>query len=167
MTINNPTKNVYIALGSNLGNRLKNIKDAVLQIEKQIGTIVHKSNLYESTAVGYNSENTYYNCVILIASTLAPEIILEKLLAIENDLGRHRTKNEYEDRPIDLDLILYENLSFEIKTDFLELPHPRFLERDFVLIPLLEIADSEIKKSINSKKNHNISNNLKLIAKFY
>lgn len=150
MTFNNSKKNVYIALGSNMGNRLQCLKSAITSIENTIGRIVKKSSIYETEAQGYSSDNNYLNAVILCESELLPEEIMHHLLAIETLLGRKRNIIGYEDRPIDLDLLLIDSFQVKIQSPHLALPHPRILSRDFVTIPLLEVAKIEVSKELNS-----------------
>jgi len=141
----------FIALGSNLGNRLQNIRDAVAQIEEKIGEIVRKAPIYSSEAQGYHSENSYLNTVISCSSSFQPEEIMEKLLQIEYEMGRRRTQLDYEDRPIDLDFILHKSLNFHIATTLLKLPHPRFIEREFVLFPLMQIVSLSLREEIEKE----------------
>lgn len=150
MTFNNSKKNVYIALGSNLGDRLKNIEKAYGLITLELGEIFKKSSIYESKAQGYSSENNYYNSVILCQTEKTPESVLEILLNIEKKLGRERTSSDYQDRPIDLDLLVYDTFTFKMSTPHLELPHPRIFERSFVVVPLLEIAEDEVLEQVKS-----------------
>ncbi|HRO76105.1 MAG TPA: 2-amino-4-hydroxy-6-hydroxymethyldihydropteridine diphosphokinase [Crocinitomicaceae bacterium] len=150
MTFNNSKKNVYIALGSNLGDRLKNIEKAYGLITLELGEIFKKSSVYESKAQGYSSENNYYNSVILCQTEKTPENVLEILLNIEKKLGRKRTSSDYQDRPIDLDLLIYDTFAFKMFTPHLELPHPRIFERSFVVVPLLEIAEDEVLEQVKS-----------------
>ncbi len=141
--------NVYIALGSNIGDRLENLKQAIELIERNVGAILKKSSVYDSLAQGYASENNYLNAVILCETEKEPEEILLELQKIEIQLGRRKIKSGYEDRPIDLDIIIYENLNYTLSTPQLEIPHPRMFERNFVIIPLLEIADITLQNQVN------------------
>jgi len=151
MAFNNSKKNVYIALGSNLGNRLQHFKDAVVLIEQEIGKVIRKAALYESKAQGYVSENDFLNTVICCESEKSPEEVMQLLSGIESQLGRKRLKAGYSDRPIDLDFLVYENLTFRYSTPLLTLPHPRFLQRNFALIPLLEVADRLLNEQIHDE----------------
>lgn len=151
MAFNNSKKNVYIALGSNLGNRLQHFKDAVAHIEQEIGKVIRKASLYESKAHGFASENDFLNTVICCESEKGPEEIMQLLSGIESRLGRRRLKTGYSDRPIDLDFLVYENLTFRCSTPSLTLPHPRFLQRNFALIPLLEVADGLLNEQLHNE----------------
>lgn len=148
MAFNNSKKNVYIALGSNLGNRLQHFKDAVALIEQEIGNVIRKASLYESKAQGFISENDFLNTVICCESDKEPEKIMQLLSGIESRLGRKRLKAGYSDRPIDLDFLVYENLTFRHSSSLLTLPHPLFLQRNFTLIPLLEVADRLLNEQV-------------------
>ena len=128
----------YIALGSNKGDKFKNLQDAIDLIHVKIGAIIRISKVYKSPAFGFESDDFLNTCLVL-ESHLQPEIVLQELLAIENLLGRIRTQqNTYEARSIDLDIILVEDRIIETKT--LQVPHPEMQKRRFVLLPLCDIA---------------------------
>lgn len=127
---------IYLGLGSNLGDREKNLEKAISEIS-EFASVVLKSSVYESKPVGYTDQDDFLNMVIEIESELAPRELLGKLLQIESNLGRVRTiKNG--PRTIDVDILLYGDLS--LNEEDLIIPHPRMNERNFVLIPLSEIA---------------------------
>ena len=106
----------YIALGSNKGDKFKNLQDAIDLIHVKIGAIIRISKVYKSPAFGFESDDFLNTCLVL-ESHLQPEIVLQELLAIENLLGRIRTQqNTYEARSIDLDIILVEDRIIETKT---------------------------------------------------
>ena len=129
-----------IALGSNLGNRIENIKAAVRAIARLSEVkIIKASSVYETEPVGCDSDEKYYNAAILVETNASPALLLGECLGIEAAMGRHRTKKN-EPRIIDLDLILYEN--FRSESFELTVPHPRILERAFVMAPLLELYPS-------------------------
>jgi 2-amino-4-hydroxy-6-hydroxymethyldihydropteridine diphosphokinase len=131
-------KNAYIALGTNLGERLENLKRAVELINKEDALEVKSlSSVYETKPIGGPEQGNFLNACALIKSELTPTMLLLKLLEIENIMGRVR-EERWGPRIIDLDLLVYENVS--MNTPLLELPHPRLTERDFVLIPLSDIA---------------------------
>ena len=138
----------FLSLGSNLGNRALFLKKALLKLEKNVGEIQKISSVYESAAVGFKGFH-FYNIAIEMDSFYAPSEVLKKCLSIEKNLGR-KPQNKiatYKNRPIDIDLILCENLI--LKTENLILPHPRALERKFVLVPLCEIAPDIIFSGTN------------------
>jgi len=134
---------IYISLGSNLGDRARHLNTAKNAIIKNIGKIIAESSVYESEAVGFQG-NTFYNQVIKVETVLSPENLLQKTQKIEEKLGRtQKTAIEngvpvYRNRVIDIDILLYGG--FQIHTDILTIPHPRMLEREFVMKPLYEIT---------------------------
>ncbi len=129
---------IFILLGSNQGERERNLKLALLRIDQLCGTVIRKSLLYETAPWGFDSSDWFLNQVIQIKSNLSPESLLDKLLGIELELGRVRTNAQYSSRAIDLDLLYYS--SFHIQTKSLEVPHPRLHLRRFTLLPLCDIA---------------------------
>ncbi|MBN1117826.1 MAG: 2-amino-4-hydroxy-6-hydroxymethyldihydropteridine diphosphokinase [Bacteroidales bacterium] len=132
----------YIILGSNKGDRYKNIYKAKLLINSVIGTIETASSLYESEAWGYEDDMPFLNKIIKVKTSLNPEKVLEKCVIIEDSLGRVRTKNSYEARTIDIDILLFNDDI--INTPDLVIPHPRMHLRNFVLIPLSEICSEHL-----------------------
>jgi len=130
---------IYLALGSNLGNKHKHLNDAVIAISLELGNVLSVSSFYPSTPQGFKSENPFLNGVLLLDTELSPIQLLKKTQQIELSLGRTKKDTEnYEDRIIDIDILLYDNQIIDLPT--LKIPHPKMLERDFVLIPLTEIA---------------------------
>lgn len=129
-----------IALGSNLGNRIENLNTAIRAIAKLSGVkIIKASSVYETEPVDCESDAKFLNAEILVETSVSPAVLLGECLGIEAAMGRIRTKKN-EPRVIDLDLILYEG--FKSENYELTLPHPRALERSFVLIPLLDLYPS-------------------------
>lgn len=129
---------VYLSLGSNIENRLDHLKLAIQKIEDSIGSVLKKSSIYESEALGFISEISFYNMCIEIETNLSPEKLLKKTQEIEVEIGRKtKTTDQYTSRKIDIDIILYGNLTIE--TASLSIPHKKFSERKFVLLPLQEI----------------------------
>lgn len=129
---------IYIALGSNLGDRLANLQQAVNQIDNEIGQVLQCSSVYEVPAVGFSGA-IFLNACLVAESEKSPNAILQGLQAIEIEMGRKQaTEGLYRDRPIDLDLIMVEDEV--LHSDELTVPHPRFQDRLFVLQPLCEIA---------------------------
>ncbi|CEN49600.1 2-amino-4-hydroxy-6-hydroxymethyldihydropteridine diphosphokinase [Capnocytophaga canimorsus] len=141
---------IYIALGSNLGDRKIYLQQAIDAIEQRIGRVVQLSQLYETASWGFQAD-AFYNLCVLVRTDLSTQKCLEVLLSIENELGRVRSDTKlYQSRTIDLDILLYDNQIIE--TEELQVPHPQIQNRKFVLFPLVEIAHNEIhpvlKKSI-------------------
>ena len=128
---------VYFSIGSNKGNRSGLINEAIDKIDIIIGKVVQKSSIYETKSWGFNSNN-FYNICILLESTLTPELILNKILTIEKDMGRLKTTDQYSDRCIDIDILFFDNRIVNSKS--LEIPHPRIQLRKFVLTPMLELT---------------------------
>ncbi|MDY6017066.1 MAG: 2-amino-4-hydroxy-6-hydroxymethyldihydropteridine diphosphokinase [Oscillospiraceae bacterium] len=129
-----------IAIGTNLGNRIENINAAVRAIAKLSGVkIIKASGVYETEPVDCESDDKFYNAALLVETSVSPTLLLGECLGIEAALGRIRTKKN-EPRIIDLDLILYDG--FKSESYELTLPHPRVLERAFVMAPLLELYPS-------------------------
>lgn len=129
---------IAIALGSNLGNRRQNLTNAVGELEKEGCIVEAASAVYETEPAGYSSEHDFLNQVAVVSSRLEPRELLNRLLVIEQRMGRKRNEaGIVSDRIIDLDLLLYENIV--INTTHLILPHPRMASRNFVLVPLAEV----------------------------
>lgn len=128
---------VYLGVGSNLGNRCKNIKKAMSLLEGIPGIKLSKiSSLYNTLPVGGPKQRNFLNGAIKIKTNLSPLILLENLKGIEKKLGRRKTiKNG--PRQIDLDILFYGNILMNTKK--LRIPHPYMFERNFVLKPLKEI----------------------------
>ncbi len=128
----------YVGIGSNLGNRLKNCEEAVREIKKHPKITVSKESRWiETEPFGYKDQNKFINGVIELKTSLPPHSLFEVLLSVEKKMGRTRTI-KWGPRIIDLDLLLYDSL--HIKDAELTIPHPGIYERDFVKIPLREIA---------------------------
>ena len=129
-----------IALGTNMGNRIENINAAVRAIARLSGVkILKASAIYETEPVGCEEDDKYYNAALLVETSVSPAVLLGECLGIESAMGRFRTRRN-EPRIIDLDLILYE--SFRSESYELTVPHPRILERAFVMAPLLDLYPS-------------------------
>ena len=132
----------YLSLGSNQGDKLKNLQEAIHKIAENIGAIQKISSVYETGSWGYEGED-FYNICISVSTYLQPESLLKKLLIIEKELGRKRNKTkQYSDRRIDIDILLFDN-EIVFSKDVI-IPHPRMLDRKFVLVPLVEIAKNTI-----------------------
>ena len=132
----------HIALGSNKGDKFKNLQNAIDAIHMHIGNIKLISKVYKSPAFGFESDD-FLNCCLVLESYLEPQKVLENLLAIETNLGRERKEGVgYEARTIDLDIVFAEDSIINTKT--LQVPHPEMEKRKFVLLPLNDVA-SKIK----------------------
>ena len=140
-------KKVFLGLGSNLGDKRKNLDEAKIRIEESIGKIVNCSSVYQTEPWGFKSENDFLNMVICVETNLHPSGLLGRILMIESQMGRTRCDNQYSSREIDIDILLYEN---EIVDEIaLKIPHPKLHERRFVLVPLCEIGSEIIHPVLN------------------
>lgn len=129
---------VYISLGSNRGDRLKHLQDAIDLIFKKIGTIHIISKVYNTQAFGFKSDD-FLNCCVFLETELDAKPLIKAVLAIEKTLGRTRSKSAgFEARTIDLDILFFEEEVVNTKT--LKIPHPELQNRKFVLQPLNDIA---------------------------
>ena len=136
---------VYLGLGTNLGDKEQNLRDAVQKIEEQVGKIVSLSAFYVTAPWGFSSDNSFLNAAVCVETKLSPLEVLQETQMIEKELGRTQksVNRMYSDRLIDIDLLLYEDLVLSVISSSgleLTLPHPLMTERDFVMKPLAEIA---------------------------
>ena len=144
---------VYLGLGSNLGDREENMRKAIQLIGERVGKVTKQSSFIETAPWGYESANRFLNAVVLCETSKKPREVLLLTQQIERDLGRktkrHFKKNDvgstsvetgsYSDRPIDIDILLYDDLT--VDEPDLQIPHPLMQERDFVMIPLKELTN--------------------------
>lgn len=133
----NELKKVVLSIGSNIGKREHNIALAYEYVEKHIGQILKSSSFYESPSQGFVSNNDFINSCIAVETNAECKDILAKIHWIEHSMGRKKTKDVYEDRIIDIDIIFYQDSIINEKD--LKVPHPKYHERDFVLTPLKEL----------------------------
>lgn len=141
-------QHVYLLLGSNLGDRLGNLKQAANLIHRYCGPIQAVSSVYESMPWGYHSEHNFYNAALHIQSALAPIELLEQVKRIEAQIGRQKNEGlTYDDRLIDIDILLSGRLI--VAYDKLQIPHPRLHLRLFALTPLKEINENLIHPLLN------------------
>ena len=128
---------VVLSLGSNQGNRLRNIQHCLELTHQEIGTIIKVSKLYETPSWGFDSD-AFYNCALVIHTFASADKILSQILKIETQLGRVRGDSlEYQSRIIDIDLIAFDEVI--IDTENLQIPHPLMQNRRFVLLPMLDL----------------------------
>ena len=145
---------VYLGLGSNMSDRQQNIEKAVALIGERVGQVVRQSSLVETEPWGFASENRFLNGVVLCQTELSPREVLQTTQKIEREMGRKKSEKRgtnsqlstlncqlsivnYQDRPIDIDILLYDDL--HVDEPDLKIPHPLMEQRDFVMIPLKEI----------------------------
>lgn len=136
--------NVYLGLGTNLGDKTSNLYQAIGWIRKEVGKIVSQSAFCETAPWGFDSENTFLNAALCVKTDLSPLEVLRLTQEIERRMGRKQksVNGIYTDRTIDIDLLLYDEMI--LQTPELTLPHPLMTERDFVMRPLTEIAGNVI-----------------------
>jgi 2-amino-4-hydroxy-6-hydroxymethyldihydropteridine diphosphokinase len=149
---------VYLGLGSNQGDREALMRSAIRLIGERVGRVVRQSSMIETEPWGFESVNKFLNAAILCQTDKSPREVLTVTQQIERELGRRKKtpaaqrptpnvqrstfnvqRSTYTDRPIDIDILLYDDLC--IDEPDLKIPHPLMQERDFVMIPLHEISD--------------------------
>lgn len=127
----------HLLLGGNLGDRPANLSAARALISERIGHIVKASGLYETQAWGKEDQPDFLNQALEVATSMRPTALLQAVLAIEQEIGRQRGE-KWDARTIDIDILFYN--AKVLKTKDLEIPHPFLHERNFALVPMLEIA---------------------------
>lgn len=133
----------YLALGTNIGNRRRNMITAAALLAERVGDVLALSGFYETEPWGFQSENTFLNAALRLETSLSPLELLKATQQIEAEMGRTQKSNgTYHDRIIDIDILLYDDLI--LQTPELTLPHPLMQDRRFVMEPLLEIAPSVV-----------------------
>ena len=133
---------IYLSLGSNQGNKLENLQNSIDLTAQKIGAILNIGGIYKTPALGFNGED-FLNTCIKVSTYLPPEILIKRILDIEKILGRIRTNSEnHSNRTIDIDVLLFDDEIIFSKE--LIVPHPRMLDRKFVLHPLSDIASNVI-----------------------
>ena len=141
----------FLSLGSNVGNRYRNLKSAITNINKNKFTnIVNTSNIYESEPMYNLNQNKFYNMVVKINTALNAYELLKLCKTIESAMGRKENNQRNMPRLIDIDIITFNNQVIE--TDNLIVPHPKMPERSFVLLPFNEIEPNYVlpnKKSLS------------------
>ena len=130
---------VYLGLGSNLGDCERNLKEAIRLIGERVGEVTRQSSFITTEPWGFESSNKFLNAVILCETEKTPRKVLQLTQQIERDMGRKQKSlaGGYRDRPIDIDILLYDDLT--VDEPDLKIPHPLMYQRDFVMIPLREI----------------------------
>lgn len=132
---------VYLSLGSNLGDKEQQLRQAIRLINERVGEVARQSSFIETEPWGFSSDHHFLNAAILCLTSKSPREVLELTQQIERDLGRRqKTSHLYHDRPIDIDILLYDDITLD-EPD-LKIPHPLMYQRDFVMIPLREIRDT-------------------------
>lgn len=132
---------VFLGLGANLGDRKVTLERAIDLLAERVGNVVSRSALYETTALTLDGSEqpAYLNCAVELRTDIQPSAVLSFIHSIEQELGRSRSPNtRWESRTVDIDILLWGNL--RLATSKLTIPHPQIEHRDFVLVPLAEIA---------------------------
>ena len=137
---------VYLQLGSNIGDRLDNLDQSIKIITERIGNVLEKSSVYESTPWGVENQGNFLNQVIFVKSNFDPYTILDLVLQIEKDMGRIRIE-KWGERIIDIDILFIDDLIIE--SENLCIPHEFIAKRKFVLQPMCEIAPGFIHPKLN------------------
>ena len=139
---------IYLGLGSNLGDRKENLACAIRLIGERVGKVIRISSFIETEPWGFESKNKFLNAVICCETKLTPCQVLRATQQIERELGKrkcHSTKRQkeinYQDRPIDIDILLYDDLI--VDEPDLKIPHPLMYQREFVMRPLNEIREPQ------------------------
>jgi len=141
-------KPVFLLLGTNLGNRIGNLAQAIRLVDQQVGKVTKVSSVYETSAWGKTDQPAFLNQAIEIRTDHGAEVVLKKVLAIEEQLGRKR-REKWGERIIDIDILFFGD---EVHTsDQLNIPHPQLANRKFTLIPLNEIAAELVHPTLKKK----------------
>jgi 2-amino-4-hydroxy-6-hydroxymethyldihydropteridine diphosphokinase len=135
-------KIVFLGIGTNLGNREGNLKQAVAGIENFPGDVLQSSSIYETEPWGFQVEEEFLNMVVKIQTDLSPDALLGNIHILESTLGRVRETKGYISRLIDIDILFFD--AQIINEEHLKIPHPLLHKRKFVLIPLCEIEPGMI-----------------------
>lgn len=130
---------VYLSLGTNLGNKQSQLLAAIGMLREQVGRVERVSSFIETAPWGFESNHNFLNACVCLATELQPLDLLRITQQIERSLGRREKSHDgiYHDRPIDIDILLFDDLS--LSTPELTIPHPHMKEREFVMKPLKEI----------------------------
>ena len=140
---------VYLGLGSNLGDCKENLERAIRLIDDRVGKVTRQSSFIETEPWGFESSSKFMNAVVLCETTKAAREVLRLTQQIERDMGRRKVKGaglmvngrrQYADRTIDIDILLYDDLT--VNEPDLKIPHPLMFQRDFVMIPLREVKSN-------------------------
>lgn len=129
---------IFLGIGTNLGDREANIKNAITMTEEMVGHVICSSSVWETEPWGFESKDMFLNVVIEVETRLTTLEVMERILEIETKMGRLRSGKRYSSRLIDIDILLSGDII--LNTGSLIIPHPRLHERRFVLMPLSEIA---------------------------
>jgi len=144
--------NVYLGLGSNKGDRLKYLESAVNLINQDSNCrIVKSSSVYETKPYGNLGQNNFFNAVIVIETEYDVEKLYHFLKDVEKNVGREKSEIRWNPREIDVDILFYNNLIYE--SEKITVPHKDIMNRDFVLVPMIEIAGDFVHPALNKRMN--------------
>jgi 2-amino-4-hydroxy-6-hydroxymethyldihydropteridine diphosphokinase len=129
---------VFLGIGTNLGDRERNLREAIRMSGEHFGIVSAASSIYETAPWGFDAENNFLNMVIRVETQHTPVELLGKINLIESSMGRERNQDRYSSRVIDIDILLYDDLIISEKG--LKIPHRLMHERRFVLVPICELA---------------------------
>jgi len=138
---------VYLSLGSNQGDREQLLNRAIRLIDERVGEVTRQSSFLETEPWGFQSDHKFLNAAVCCQTEKTPREVLLLTQQIERDLGRYKDVNckspnrQYVDRPIDIDILLYDD--WKVNEPDLKIPHPLMRQRDFVMIPLKEIMTKD------------------------
>jgi 2-amino-4-hydroxy-6-hydroxymethyldihydropteridine diphosphokinase len=138
----------YLILGTNLGNRLLNLDEAIRLIAAKAGTVEARSKIYVTAAWGKTDQPDFYNQAIRISCGSSASELLRTLLDIEKQMGRYRNGEKWAERLIDIDILFFNNAV--INEEHLHIPHPHIAKRLFVLVPMEELAP-ELEHPVSGK----------------
>ena len=133
---------LYLLLGGNLGDKQKKFTETERLIGLQLGKVVKKSHIYETEPWGFESDDLFWNQAIIVETVLSETECLQVVHHIEEQVGRIRSNQQYSSRVIDVDILFYGD--HIVHSPELEIPHPRMIDRKFVLVPLSEIAPGKV-----------------------
>jgi 2-amino-4-hydroxy-6-hydroxymethyldihydropteridine diphosphokinase len=127
----------YLGLGSNIGDKMAYLNQAIASIDANLGTVCAQSSVFLTDPWGLYDQPTFLNQVVLVETWLEPELLLQGIQVIERQMGRERI-TKWDSRIIDIDILFYDQMIYQSET--LQIPHPWLEQRNFVLAPLAEIA---------------------------
>jgi 2-amino-4-hydroxy-6-hydroxymethyldihydropteridine diphosphokinase len=139
--------NAILGIGTNIGHREENLKEAVIKIKEYIGSVIELSSVYETEPWGFNTEDQFLNMVVMVDTGLSPAGLLEKVQLVETLIGRVKSEIQYTSRVIDIDILFFGDQV--VNEGNLIIPHPHIQKRRFVLVPLCEIAPELIHPVLN------------------
>lgn len=137
---------VFLLLGSNIGNKKKHLDDAIQLIRKQCGPVKRCSSVYETEPWKVEDQELYYNMAVEIETTLTPDTLLKQIKSIEKEMGRV-SREKWAPREIDIDILFFGRKV--IKQKELQIPHPHMHERNFAILPMMEIAPDFTHPTLN------------------